>query len=45
MATNDQFTDQDYHEHVESYRSFLFGIRLSVITAAVVLALMAYFLT
>lgn len=44
MATSDQITDPDYQEHVESYRAFLFGIRFSVITAAVVLALMAYFL-
>lgn len=45
MATNEQFSDQDYQEHVESYRSFLFGVRFSVIVAAIVLALMAYLLT
>lgn len=45
MATHDQVADEDYQDHVESYRGFLFGIRLSVITAAVILLLMAFFLT
>ena len=43
-ADHDQTTDQDYRDHVESYRAFLFGIRTSIAIAAVVLALMAYFL-
>lgn len=43
-TTHDHVTDRDYQEHVESYRAFLFGVRFSVITAAIVLALMAYFL-
>lgn len=41
---SDLIADQDYREHVESYRGFLFGIRTFVAIAAVVLALMAYFL-
>lgn len=44
MATNDQVAEQDYQDHVASYRGFLFGIRLSIITAAVILLLMAFFL-
>lgn len=43
-TTHDPIADQDYRDHVESYRGFLRGVRWSVATAAVVLALMAYFL-
>lgn len=43
-ADHDQTADQDYRDHVESYRAFLFGIRTSIAIAAVILALMAYFL-
>ena len=50
MATHHHYSDSDlianpdYRDHVESYRAFLFGIRTSLAIAAVVLALMAYFL-
>lgn len=50
MATHHHYDDadlvanQDYREHVENYRGFLFGIRASLAIAATVLALLAYFL-
>lgn len=36
--------DPDYPAHVQTYRSFVRGVALSVGTAAVVLVLLAYFL-
>lgn len=44
MAVHDPIAEQDYQAHLASYRSFLFGIRASIATAAIVLALLAYFL-
>lgn len=43
--TSDPLVEQDYLHHVNDYRAFLRGVRRSVVAAALVLALMAYFLT
>jgi hypothetical protein len=40
----DPVADADYPAHVQTYRSFVRGVRLSVGTAALVLILLAYFL-
>jgi hypothetical protein len=45
MATHDPIVDADYPAHVETYKAFLRGARISIITIAVLLALLAYFLT
>lgn len=44
MATFDQHLDADFANHVATYRGFLRGVRMSVLAAAVLLVLMAYFL-
>lgn len=44
MATHDPLADHDYQEHLENYHAFLFGVRTFVITAAIILALLAFFL-
>jgi hypothetical protein len=43
-ATHDPVVEADYPAHVETYRSFLRGVQLAVATAALVLALLGYFL-
>lgn len=44
MVTYDPIVDNDYPAHVETYRGFLRGVRLSVGAGALVLILLAYFL-
>jgi hypothetical protein len=44
MVTSDPVVDADYPAHVETYRSFVHGVQMAVIVAAVVLALLAFFL-
>lgn len=44
MATSDPLVDADYPAHVETYRSFVWGVRLSVLAAATILVLLAFFL-
>lgn len=44
-ATHDPVVDADFPAHIQTYKGFLRGARLSLLAAAVVLAAMAYFLT
>jgi len=44
MATSDPVVDADYAAHLETYRGFLRGVRLSVGAIALLLILLAYFL-
>jgi hypothetical protein len=44
MATYDPAIDADYAEHLQSYRSFVRGVRWAIAAIALLLILMAYFL-
>jgi hypothetical protein len=45
MATHSPTAADDYAEHVDTYRAFLRGVRWSLSAIALLLILMAYFLT
>jgi hypothetical protein len=44
MTTHDPVVDADYIAHVQTYRSFVRGVAMSIATAATILILMAIFL-